>query len=360
MTETSRDTITPFTCEGMPMKAEARSSASFDCDISAPVLISCESLRAKCPERVSLVSSASPLAVYRVSDVFFLGRYCQALSMTGIGGDNLHVLEESWTYNFEAFPSIALKSLADTTSGSGVLEEAFPLCFIWAENFWHWIFEGLTRVAVLEAMGFRGTYIVPPFDHAMETMIMMQVPRHRLVLGQRPYFVKQLLVSGHMPPDRFTPGTMYALQALHKRFAGQIPRLPGKKRCYLKRLGNRKVRNEREVISMLEPLGFEVTSPEEQPSIMAQFTYISNAECSIMPHGANCALAFGQPRDAHFIELFGMGYVNNCNGPMVEAAGLQHHQITEKTTQDVTLNPDGDFEVDVDFLYYKVRKILRI
>ncbi|MDR2800723.1 MAG: glycosyltransferase family 61 protein [Desulfovibrio sp.] len=324
--------------------------------------VSCETLLRSVPERVSRVSSPlSRLPLYVVRDIFSLGRPSQAFCLRDPEQDRFYLLQESWGYDIESFLLATVKSLRNATDGvCGVLAEAAPLCFVWAGNFWHWIFEGLARVAVLESQGFRGAYIVPPSDIATETMDILRIPRRRIILGTQPYFIKKLYVSAHMPPDKFTPGTMEALTALRNFLHPRIPRLPAKKRCYIKRIYTRKIQNESEVIAMLDPMGFEVMVPEEQPGIFSQLVYMSNVECSVMPHGANCALAFAQPPGSHFFELFGRGYVNHCNGPMAEVAGLHSHQLVEKSAEPMAFDPNGDYDVDVDFLSSMLRKILEI
>jgi hypothetical protein len=333
-----------------------------DQDRDSPPLTSCEALRLTNPERVSRLSPPTRLGVYAVSEVLFMGSPSQALCPVNAGDSEPCLLEESWPYGLDSFLPPTRRALARTPAGGcRVLEEAAPLCFVWGDNFWHWIFEGLARIAVLESLGYRGPYIIPPYAHALETAVMLRIPRQRLLMGQQPYFVKRMVVTGHMAPDKFSPCTLQAFHALKTRLNGVLPGFPGvgARRCYIRRIGKRKIRNEQEVIAMLEPMGFETMTPEEH-SAMDQLIYMSDAGCSVMAHGANAALAFVQPRDAHFFELFGMGYVNNCNGPMATIAGLHHHQMTEKTEDAVAFAPDRDFEVDVDFLRHRLRKILRM
>ncbi|MDL2279389.1 glycosyltransferase family 61 protein [Desulfovibrio sp. OttesenSCG-928-G11] len=323
-------------------------------------LVSCRKLLDREPARIRRVSPSSQPAFYAVKDVLCLGQLSQALLPLDGAGHPAGLLEESWSYGIDDFPAITRKSLAlGPSDGHLVLEEAAPLCFIYTCNFWHWLFEGLARVAVLESLGFRGQYIIPPDSHALETMLLLRIPRDRLLVGLRPFFIKRLLVSAHLPPDKFSPGTLAALHSLRSRLLAHLPRAAGSKRCYIRRLGKRKVSNEKELIAMLEPMGFEIMTPEAQPHAPAELLYMSNAECSVMPHGANCALAFAQPRDAHFFELFGMAYVNNCNGPMVKTAGLHYHQLVEKTGDLSAAAAEADFAVDVDFLRYCLRRALQ-
>ncbi|CAK7058711.1 MAG: hypothetical protein DELT_01330 [Desulfovibrio sp.] len=334
----------------------------FDYDIGPLAITSCEAFRQKSPERVTLLSGAAHPAVYAVSDVLFLGGFSQALCPVSAGGTSLALLQESWAYGLDdLFASATLQSLRRTAPGTcRTLEEAAPVCFVWEDNFWHWMFEGLARVALLESLGYRGAYIIPPYDHALETMVMLQIPRQRLVMGRQPYRVKRLVVTEHMAPDTFAPGTIRTFHALKERLDAACSRQTGTKRCYIKRIGRRKVANEPEVTAMLESLGFAVMTPEDFASPIEQLAYMSNVECSVMAHGANAALAFAQPRDAHFFELFGMGYVNNCNGPMAEVAGLHHHQLVEKTAENAHFDQYGDFTVDVDFLRSRVRRVLAL
>lgn len=329
------------------------------CDTGEIDILSCESLLRTNPERVLRISPASHPPFYAVSNVLCLGTASQVLCPVNVSGGRFSVLQESWTYGLEMFKSLTLRSLRSSPSGKcRTIQEAAPLNFIWSTNFWHWILEGASRIAVLESLGFQGVYIVPPFDHVPDTLEILRIPRQRIVYWGEQYMVKRLVVSAHMPPDRFTPATMQALRILRERFSAELPGLPATRRCYVKRTATRKVRNESDVLAMLQSMGFEVMIPEEQPSVRAQLDFMRNVQCSVMPHGANCALAFLQPENTHFLELFGMSYVNNCNGPMAAAAGLNHYQMTEKSSENLTFDMNRDFDVDVDFLRYRLKRIL--
>jgi len=295
------------------------------------------------------------IRIYRMNNVLCAGLLFQTLCPMEQNGGFRYRLKESWTYDVPRFPAIAARGLSlNREDGLRHLEEAAPLCQVWSNNFWHWTFEGLSRVAMLEAIGFTGNYIVQPIPFVLQSLDMLGIDPRRIVPGTGPYFVKKAVVTEHILPTAFTTKTAIAQKTLYWAVRKKLQTLPGKKRCYIRRTGNRKLLNESDVIAMLAPLGFEVMTPEDMPSVAAQFTYMTNVECSVMPHGANTTLIMAQPAGSYFFELFGKSYINHCNGPMIQIANLNYSQLVESSEEAFPFDVVADYEVNVDLLRHMV------
>lgn len=56
----------------------------------------------------------------------------------------------------------------------------------WAEGFYHWMIEWLTRVLVAESAGFRGVYLVPAQrSFVLQSLEPLGIPESRIQLYSR-------------------------------------------------------------------------------------------------------------------------------------------------------------------------------
>ena len=221
---------------------------------------------------------------------------------------------------------------------------------IFADNHWHWTVDSLAQVWSLERfMAGRSLTLLMPDSlpmHQREYLEML-LPVHFAVeyVAAETYvecerFVLPSYVSGradaHLPAEYFT--------FLRERvFAGLgVPKpVEREGRLYVSRsrAAHRRVRNESEVLGILEPLGFRCLWMEDH-TFAEQVGMMRAAECVISPHGAGLGcMIYGDALKVGVLypEARPAGYFYTL------ARGLGHRHF--QTNSDVL--EDSDFEVDL-------------
>jgi len=186
-------------------------------------------------------------------------------------------------------------------------------------NFYHWMFDVLPRVRLLQDAGIAFDEVrhfligefAAPFQR--ESLELLGIPADRCVpcAPSAHYLCDELLVpslagvSGHPPA--------WVCDFLRQIFlgAGDAPPAAGQgRKIYVSRASAhfRRVLNEDEVVRVLAAEGFEVVRLETL-SVREQARLFAEADVVVAPHGAGCTnVVFCRPGTA-FIELFSPRYV---------------------------------------------------
>jgi capsular polysaccharide biosynthesis protein len=199
---------------------------------------------------------------------------------------------------------------------------------LWSHNFFHWLFEALPRLAVLEASGVvYDSLIVPeplsPFQ--LETLELLGIPPDRItpftgehVQADELVWVAPLAPIGH-PTQHSVAWLKRSLREL------DIPTITRGRRIYITRTGSRKVVNERALLERLAPLGFEAIDPGEL-RFREQVGLFASTEVAVGPHGA--AFANGIFSDSlSVLELYQPAHVNVSVSAVMAAAGHDHWSL---------------------------------
>ena len=271
------------------------------------------------------------LTFHGITDCLFVKGAWQVLLPVQENGSLTYIFRESCPYlaNEPDLAASAQRGLEAVPHAAIVeVEEAAPFVAPGSNNLWHWVAESLPKILALELTGYSGKYIVPPGSSvAAQCFEMFGIAADRLLPGNGTYRIGRLILpprlSGfslvhNMPLCDFTRGKL--LEA--------VGELPGNKRCYIRRIGIRKVQNEAELLQVLDDFGFEVMTPEDL-SLQEQFRYMTNVECSVMAHGANSTLTLLQKPRSTFIELFGNRYISYNNLHAARLLKLRYHAVVE-------------------------------
>ncbi len=269
------------------------------------------------------------LTFHILSDCLCLGPHWQTL--LPVQGDALpFIFKESCPYlaNERHLPDIAAKALGKADGPLVTLDEAAPFFPPGSDNLWHWMTESLPKLLALEQAGFDGCYLVPAGSRvAEESLALLGIDPARLVSAEGIYRVRRLFV-----PPRLTgfelADNMPLAGLLRGRLLDAAGSLSGGKRCYVRRVNSRCLVNEEDLLPVLDDFGFERMTPEDL-SLAAQLRYMTNADASLMAHGANCALTLLQKPGSVFVELFGNRYVSYNNLHAVRLLGLRYHALVE-------------------------------
>ncbi len=208
------------------------------------------------------------------------------------------------------------------------LAEAAPFYPQGARNLWHWTTESLPKLLALEDNGYTGPYIVPGGCGMVdESLAMHGIAQERIYYNDASYFVERLMLPPRL--SGFTLAENLPLAAfLRERILADAGSLPGAKRCYVRRIGARRIVNEEDILPILDEFGFERMIPEEL-SLREQYQYMTNVECSVMAHGANSTLTLAQRPESVCIEMFSNRYVSYNNLHAVRLLNLRYHSLVE-------------------------------
>ena len=223
-----------------------------------------------------------------------------------------------------------------------------------SDNYFHWMTEVLPRLGILARSGRSAT-------HAAVLVNALDKPFHRETLSTlgvaplldataHPYVRARELVVPSLPGimgdvtrascdflrDTFLPSTSDVATA----------------RIYITRSDARyrRLRNEREVRAVLDPLGF-VTVDCTELSVGEQAELFASASVVIAPHGAGLTnIVFCRP-GAKVVEFFSPAYVNGCYWGIANHVGLEYWYLLgegERPAQDALhAHAADDLEVNI-------------
>ena len=284
---------------------------------------------ARHPERgASFHHPGSDLRFFTITDCLCAGEPGQVIMPLGAALEPLCVLDESYNQDhgpqrhmrdLEHFPEIRWEEF----------DEAAPLYPLWGDNLWHWTFECLPKLLALEEQGYSGTYIVPDVVYINESLALFGVEAKRVARPPGPYRIRRMTLGERVYSETLRD-QMHLHLFLRNRLLDAVGSLDGEKRCYIRRTGSRRVANEEELLTLLARYDFESMTPETLP-MGEKFRYMTNAVCSIMPHGANTALTLLQKPRSTFIELFSHRYVNYATTAPITLLELSYHPLVERT-----------------------------
>jgi capsular polysaccharide biosynthesis protein len=220
------------------------------------------------------------------------------------------------------------------------------LITMWGHGFYHWMFEALPRLAVLEASGVRWDGVVVP-EHLSrfhrETLAALGLGPDRLI----PYTGQHLEVEELVWPSPMTPVGRPSGAAVRwlREHLGAADRTPVR-RLYLTRGKTRRVANEPDVLGLLQPLGFEVVDPDEL-TLGEQVELFAGAELAVGPHGAAFSNAIFSHR-MQVLEIYQPAHVNPSTLCAVAAAGHEHWSLVGRRVPAFARPRHHDVHVAVD------------
>ena len=303
------------------------------------------------------------MKVHMVSDCLCMGTVSQVI-LPVLDGKTPYVFTESADYE-------DIHSLLPVSYRMGLehaveeLDEAAPLYPLYAfHNFWHWMFEGLPRLLVLETMGYDGIYIIArgiPF--ILDLLDLLDIDPKRLRFNDTTYTIRKLMLPHPWRADEIYSGNPGLFFLVRNTLLDLVEPLAGGKRCFVRRVGGkRRVLNEPDVLRVMEKHGFETLVPESL-SAREQIRFMTNVDFSVMPHGANCTLAAFQKKDSAFVELFSHRFLQFMNLFMAEHLNLRYvplcSELKRETPPPYEPCQDADTLVDCKALDTIVGNMLR-
>jgi hypothetical protein len=217
-------------------------------------------------------------------------------------------------------------------------------------NYYHWLLEAIPRLDLYERSGVAIDRFYTPIRHRFqrETLALLGISPDRIVPATcHAHLAPACLVVSSLHGSLSRVKTDFLFQRLTAHvgpWAGPAPRI------FITRRGPRSIVNEREMLRVLQPLGFERHRLEGMP-LAEQIALFSRAECVIGPHGAGLTnLAFCRPR-TKVIEIGTPYRPWACFYEIAHHRGLDYHLHMASPTRIRHFNPQtavGDSDLRVD------------
>jgi capsular polysaccharide biosynthesis protein len=204
-------------------------------------------------------------------------------------------------------------------------------------NYFHWMFDLVTRIHLLQKSGINldsiNKFVVNSLEYPYqrETLETLGIPQKKISESRTlPHIKAEKLVVPSLPYPSAYRKAKWACDFLQKSFVPITVSPTNKKpeRIYISRAhaSYRRVINEQEILNFLEPLGFKSIILETM-SVLEQATLFASARAIIAPHGAGLTnLVFCQ-RETKFIEMFSPFYVVEDFLILASVSGLPHYSL---------------------------------
>ena len=231
----------------------------------------------------------------------------------------------------------------------------------YSKNYWHFTYQCLDTVWLLEKAGYKGKYIVPNQSFCNELLHLLDIVPERIIsLSKFEHnkiyvFEEVFCVSFTVGKENYGTSVLLQLAEDLKKKLPVDPSLP--KMIYVKRIGKRKLLAADD---LLAGYGFSVMVPEDY-SVKEQMTLFYNADIVLCVHGANSANCLYMRKGAVFLEAFSSYWMNQCNLYTVVAAGVNYLPVSSLET--VWENRDGisrDFELPEPLLRMTIQNAFLI
>jgi hypothetical protein len=232
----------------------------------------------------------------------------------------------------------------------------------WCDHYYHWLADGVPRFLVLEELGFGRLPVLLPREapaYQRESLVLLGANPEQPVEADADLVEPHTLVwpafagpSGHPPA--------WACRRIGERLRAAVGARDGRgRRIYISRsrAAHRRVLNEDELLSALEPFEFEVVAAETMP-FAEQVRTFAAAELVVAPHGAGLAnLLFSC--DATALEIHEPDYVNPCFYSLIAAAGHRYwYALGERFGPHRVPPPYRDLRVPVPLVAETIARIL--
>ena len=265
-----------------------------------------------------------------------------------------HVVRDYWTnYQLHDIPHLALYAPHAESDAVRLPGAWCMLAKSYGTNYWHFTYETLDHVWLLERAGYRGNYLLHKSAFAGELLGLLGIDPGRVTWiedldSATPYEFETLVFTLLADDDRRNSAPVLLQMADHVINALPKADQPCPKRIFVKRVGTRKLRVSQR---FLEKRGIETIVPEEL-SVAQQIRLFHQADLVLCPHGANSTNSLYMRPGAAFVETFPMGYVNPCCLETARVGGLRYFPVVETVEREPVATADDlrDYEVRSDLL----------
>lgn len=224
-------------------------------------------------------------------------------------------------------------------------------------NHYHWLFDVLPRLHLLEPMRAHiESYALPADLNAVQREgldLLGIAPAQILTLQPRSkLYCERLLVPSLAGSEGSVPD--WSVRFLRETFLGRLPREEpdaGQRKIYLSRQQTtaRPVVDEERVMEIMRGRGFEIIVPERL-SFLEQVAIFARAKQVVGAHGAAFSnLVFSE--HVRVLEIFSPDYLRpDCYYTLADQCGHRYWYLVGRSPMDKPSSPWGSVEVDPDAL----------
>lgn len=224
--------------------------------------------------------------------------------------------------------------LVDEMNPKAFLEgEICILSLIFTMNYWHFLYEALVKILMLEENNYQGRYMLFDKPYIRELIKLLQLPDERFVWVDvekyKTYKCEKVLIFSDITSScEIVVSYMdrWAKELTNRYFGGMKRPSNCFSKVFVKRIGIRRLNVSEKI---LEKYGFHTIVPEEL-SVLEQIKVFYFADIIITPHGANSSNVLFMKDGKIFIETFGYQYINPCCMDMIKHKKIDYHMLVER------------------------------
>ena len=278
-----------------------------------------------------------------------------------ICGEDGRLLSSLWVdYLFREYPLLRMITAPAAEDAVFLPGEWCFLSKMYASNYWHFTYEVLDQVFLLEKSGYAGRYILPRTPFAADLTALLGVDPGRIAWKEdfdpaRVYRFENLVCTELLRDDRkrSAPVLLEAASRMLEALPGSDRPSPG--RIFIRRTGTRRLLLPERSEAMLERCGFRTVVPDGLPAA-EQIRLFSRARIVLSPHGANSANSLYMRPGSVIMETFPKAYANACCLETAYLGGVYYLPVPETHGRLGRLpDPYADYRIDPHLLEMSVR-----
>ena len=232
-------------------------------------------------------------------------------------------------------------------------------------NYFHWMFDILPRIHLLQKSGLLGEvdkFLINELvsSYQTETLEVLGIPNSQLIQSHPSLHIEAATLIIPSLPGITGSMTKWSCDFLRESFLlrREATSVDKPERIYISRgkAAYRRIINEIEVVEILNSLGFVVVALEKL-SVVEQAAVMSSAKVVVSPHGAGLTNLVFCSQGCKVIELFAPAYVNPCYRALCNLLDLEYWYLLGKGTLPLNTSDDhliksvqDDIEIDINDL----------
>jgi hypothetical protein len=234
---------------------------------------------------------------------------------------------------------------------------ALPFDHWSATNYYHWMIDTLPRLLILEKSAPDCTVLLPEAgaSYITETLSLFSFVKYRVIKKDQVVTARQLLVPMLTAASGLqNPLHIREIVGRIKRSISSQSQKPFRKVYVSRERQRRKVRNEQDLLQMIQAKGYELHFFEDL-NFREQVQLMSETAVLLTPHGANMTNLMFMNEETTVIELGNNQVPNPCYRTLANSVGLEY--FYEPCSTGEVFHEHGDITVDLDSLSASLEKI---
>lgn len=293
---------------------------------------------------------------------------CQRLTQPYLFDENGKGLRDVWYLEFTgAEPCIWNPSHPFDPRNSNVISmqgEYFLGIGLYFKNLWHFTYQTLDKILVMEKAGFKGRYLLVRAGFTVSLLSLLGIDIERVVwledFDPDAIYQFEKVFAAELPDIYDSKPSIDALLALGRIISENVGDDGGEypSRLYVKRIGIRKMLGSDEVI---EHYGFTTMVPEDY-SFEEQIRFFKHADIIVSPHGAALTNTLYMKPGSVVIETFSNSWVVPVFANVICAKGIHYLPIAEKTNLTHAIVPENvsDYSIDNSILSNVIESAIKL